>query len=272
MKVSILLNHFSFGLLLLFSSLVISSVGCLDNHKENLNLHVTQPHPGLPGFDWSSDPLEVSINETLLKSEMGMDTLDLVIEDLYTYLHTMNTGDSTDWKTHINHFPLHMFNDTSMLNKQFAQTKHWRENGFINRINKADIQFASNWIIEEKQMVAILGYNVDYYQDFLPNFEGNPAGMKFLLEDKFGRDNIQYNSYEEINELGDTILIRNWHANTYSTIFVLSPLDSLESLHFCFLPQGFNKADFSNKLMKSETMLGLLRQSREFKKSTTNEN
>ena len=267
MKIKNSLGQISFGTYIILLAIVLSSAGCNETASTTDNNTVFKPHPGVAGFDWGNDPLKVSINEAVLKTDMGRDTLDLIKEDLYTYFHTMNTGDSLDWETHLTHFPLHMFNDTAMLNKQFAETVHWRDKGFLNRMGKADIKYASNWIIEEDQMVAILGYNADFYLDFLPHFEGNPAGMRFLLEDKYGRDNIIFNSSEEVNALGDTISIRNWHADAYSTIFVLKPL---ESMHFTFLPQGFNKANFGADLMKSETMLDLMRLAREYKKSITN--
>ena len=53
-------------------------------------------------------------------------------------------------------------------------------------------------------MVAIVGSDIDYYMDFLPNFEGNPEGMRFVMGDKYGRDNITYNSYNEFDENGDS--------------------------------------------------------------------
>ena len=258
----------------IFICLIGISSGC-NNQNEGegtLNTKINADfisHPGVPGFDWANDPLEITINEEHLVSAIDRDTLDLIVKNLYTYFHTMNTGDSADWVTHLNHFPLHKYSDTAALNTQFAGISHWKEKGFLNRMGKSDIKFVSDWIYEEDQMVTIIGSDIDFYMDFLPNFEGNPEGMRFMMGDKYGNDNIQLNSYNEFDENGDSIQIRNWHAHAYSNIFAISTLDTL---HFSFLPVGFNKATFGTNLMESATMLSLLRLSREYDNNHNVEN
>lgn len=260
-------NSIFFLFALVFTTLALFCTGCADiSEEEIVENHTinTESSPSVPGFDWSNDPLKVGINDNLLNSKMGRDTLDGIAEDMYQYLHTMNTIDSSDWIIHLSHFPMHRYSDTSKLNKQFAGLSHWKEKGFANRVGNIDIQYASDWIFEEDQMVALIGHDIDFYQDFLPNFEGNPEGMKFMLEDKYGRGNCTYNSYTDIMGNGDSLLIRNWHAHAYTNTYVLCNLDSL---HFTFLPIGFQKAEFGAQMMDSETMLTLLRDHRElFKK------
>jgi hypothetical protein len=266
MKMSTLITQIKVGFVSVFIGLIVISSGCGDQHDGDtiIDSELTtefKSHPGVPGFDWVNDPLEVTINEKVLDSGIGRDTLDLIVKDLYSYFHTMNTGDSADWVTHLNHFPLHKYSDTATLNTQFAGTRHWKEKGFSNRMGKSEIKFVSKWIHEEDQMVAILGSDIDFYMDFLPHFEGNPDGMRFYLGDKYGSDKIKLNSYNEFDENGDSLQIRNWHAHTYSSLFVITTYDTL---HFSFLPVGFNKATFGANLMESNTMLSLLRQSREY--------
>jgi len=258
MKVNYIISQVNVRFVSIFICFICISTGCHNpTHTE------TPTHPGVPGFDWENDPLEVTINEAQLVSGIGSDTLDLIAKDMYTYFHTMNTGDSADWITHLTHFPVHKFSDTAMLNTQFAGITHWKEKGFINRMEKSDIKFVSDWIQEEDQMVAIIGSDIDFYMDFLPNFEGNPEGMRFVIGDKYGSENITYNAYNELDENGDSLQIRNWHAHAYSNLFAITTYDTL---HFSFLPVGFNKAAFGKDLMESSTMLSLLRQSREYDK------
>ena len=256
-------NSIFFSLLLIFTALTFFCTGCTDVSEKGTLEATTmngKSNPSVPGFDWSNDPLKVEINDNLLNSKMGRDTLDGIAEDMYQYLHTMNTIDSADWPIHLSHFPMHRYSDTSKLNTQFAGLSHWKEKGFANRVGNIDIQYASDWIFEEEQMVALIGHDIDFYQDFLPNFEGNPEGMKFMLEDKYGRGNCTYNSTTEIMNNGDSLLVRYWHAHAYTNTYVLCNLDSL---HFTFLPIGFQTADFGAEMMDSETMLTLLRNHRE---------
>jgi len=264
MKVNYMISQVNKRFVSIFICLILIATGC-----NNPNLTETPTHPGVPGFDWSNDPLEVTINEEHLVCGIDRDTLDLIAKDMHTYFHTMNTGDSADWDTHLSHFPLHKYSDTAILNTQFAGISHWKEKGFLNRMGKSDIKFVSDWIKEEDQMVAIVGSDIDFYMDFLPNFEGNPEGMRFVMGDNYGSDNITYNSYNEFDENGDSLQIRNWHAHAYSNLFVITTYDTL---HFSFLPVGFNKAAFGENLMESATMLSLLRQSREYDKNQPSQN
>ena len=256
MKVNYMISQVNIRFVSIFICLILIATGC-----NSPNLTATPIHPGVPGFDWANDPLEVTINEEYLVCGTDRDTLDLIAKDMRTYFHTMNTGDSVDWDTHLSHFPLHKYSDTAMLNLQFTGVSHWKEKGLLNRMGKSDIKFVSGFIHEEDQMVAIIGSDTDFYMDFLPHFEGNPEGMRFVMGDKYGRDNITYNSYNEFDENGDSLQIRNWHAHAYSNIFAISTYDSL---HFSFLPVGFNKAAFGTDMMESTTMLSLLRLSREY--------
>ncbi len=256
MKVNYLISQAKIRFASICMCLILIATGC-----NTPNVTEVSSHPGVPGFDWGNDPLEVTINEEQLVSGIERDTLDLIAKDMHTYFHTMNTGDSADWVTHLTHFPLHKFSDTALLNTQFKGISHWKEKGFINRMGKSDIKFVSGWIQEDDQMVAIIGSDVDFYMDFLPNFEGNPEGMRFVMGDKYGSENITYNSYNEFDENGDSLQIRNWHAHAYTNLFAISTYDTL---HFSFLPVGFNKAAFGTDLMESSTMLTLLRQSREY--------
>lgn len=257
-------NSVFLSIAVVFTSLMLFLTGCTDDSHEEKEVETQSipmgNHPSVPGFDWSNDPLKVEINDLSLNSKMGRDTLEQISEDMYIYMHTMNTGDSLDWLIHLNHFPMHRYSDTTELNRQFAGTSHWKKKGFANRVGNIDIKYASDWIFEKDQMVALIGHDIDFYQDFLPNFEGNPEGMKFILEDKYGRGNCTYNSHTEIMENGDSLLVRNWHAHTYTNTYVLCNLDSL---HFTFLPIGFQKAAFGAQMMESETMLTLLRDHRE---------
>jgi hypothetical protein len=226
-------------------------------------LSISESHPGLEGFDWLEDPLEVSLNFTEATQSISDDTLKVIADHLYEYFHGMNTGDSLDFLMYISHFPTHMFNDTAMFEQQYKSTAHWKEQGFLNRVENCKIDYVTPWVIEETQRVALIGFEIDYYMDFLPHFPGNPRGMENIVNDRYGRKANNYTEEYQFLESGDSALVRNWHTHTSTGMFVLCPLDSL---HFSFVPQDFNTAPFANEIMDPETSLQLLRLKRDFTK------
>jgi hypothetical protein len=233
--------------------------GCV-NSSPPVSEKFVESQPGIEGFDWANDPLNVSFDNENLNSSISDDTLGIIKNHLYEYFHGMNTGDSLDFLVHISHFPTHMFHDTAMFEQQYKSTVHWMEQGFLNRVENCKINYVSPWIIEESQRVALIGFDIDYHMDFLPHFPGNPKGMENVVNDRYGRNASKYTEEYLHYESGDSVLIRNWHTHTSTGMFVLSPLDSL---HFSFLPQDFNTAPFAHKLMDNETSLELLRLRRE---------
>ena len=68
------------------------------------------------------DPLKVTVDNVGLVSFMGQDSLDVVLEDLYTYFHFSNIG---EWDAMFEHFPGHRTADTAMLTVQKEMMDKW---------------------------------------------------------------------------------------------------------------------------------------------------
>lgn len=203
------------------------------------------------------DPLKVTVDNVGLVSFMGQDSMEVVLEDLYTYFHLSNIG---EWDAMFEHFPGHRTADTAMLTLQKEMMDKWFHKGLRNRAGGCHIRYVSPWVEEEDQRVALLGLDLNYYLDFFENFEGNPEGMRLTLQDQYGKEAIEYFEFDQI-ENGDTALIRQFEINANSSMYVLS---SLDSLHCMFLPPQISKSpQLAAEMMDNETMLELLRHKRE---------
>lgn len=203
------------------------------------------------------DPLSITVDNVGLKSFMSEDTLEIVLKDLYDYFHLSNIG---EWDAMFEHFPADRTADTAMLDMQKEMMDKWFHNGLRNRASGCHIRYASPWINEGDQKVALLGLELNYFLDFFENFEGNPEGMRLTLQDQYGKEAIEYLEFDQV-ENGDTSLIRQFEINATSSMFVLS---SLDSLHCRFLPPQISKAPkLAAEMMKNETMLELRRHKRE---------
>ena len=203
------------------------------------------------------DPLKVTVDNVGLVSFMGQDSMEVVLEDLYTYFHLSNIG---EWDAMFEHFPGHRTADTAMLTLQKEMMDKWFHKGLRNRAGGCHIRYVSPWVEEEDQRVALLGLDLNYYLDFFENFEGNPEGMRLTLQDQYGKEAIEYFEFDQI-ENGDTALIRQFEINANSSMYVLS---SLDSLHCMFLPPQISKSpQLAAEMMDNETMLQLLRHKRE---------
>lgn len=203
------------------------------------------------------DPLKVTVDNVGLVSFMGEDSMEVVLEDLYTYFHLSNIG---EWDAMFEHFPGHRTADTAMLTLQKEMMDKWFHKGLRNRAGGCHIRYVSPWVEEEDQRVALLGLDLNYYLDFFENFEGNPEGMRLTLQDQYGKEAIEYFEFDQI-ENGDTARIRQFEINANSSMYVLS---SLDSLHCMFLPPQISKSpQLAAEMMDNETMLQLLRHKRE---------
>lgn len=202
------------------------------------------------------DPLRVTVDNVGLQNFMGEDSLAAVLDDLYTYFHLSNIG---EWDAMFEHFPGHRTADTAMLTVQKEMMDKWFHNGLRNRAGGCHIRYASPWINEGDQQVALLGLDLNYFLDFFENFEGNPEGMRLTLQDQYGKDAIEYLSFDQVED-GDTSLVRQFEINAESAMYVLS---SNDSLHCMFLPPQISKSpQLAAEMMKQETMLELLRHKR----------
>ena len=123
------------------------------------------------------DPLSITIDKVGLANFMGDDSLAVVLDDLYTYFHLSNVG---EWDAMFEHFPGHRTADTAMLTVQKEMMDKWFHNGLRNRAGGCHIRYASPWVDEGDQQVALLGLDLNYFLDFFENFEGNPESEEHL--------------------------------------------------------------------------------------------
>lgn len=203
------------------------------------------------------DPLAITVDNHGLVSFMSADTLEVVLEDLYDYFHLSNIG---EWKLMFEHFPGHRTADTSMLRMQEEMMDKWFHNGLRNRAGGCHIRYASPWVDEGDQKVALIGLDLNYFLDFFENFEGNPEGMRLSLHDQYGKESVTYTEFDQVED-GDTAFIRQFEVNAPSSMYVLS---SNDSLHCMFLPPQISKSpQLAAEMMQNETMLELLRHKRE---------
>lgn len=236
-------------------------VGCED----------TQDVPGLPspsGLDTPAlrvpdlashpelDPLNITKDNVGLVSFVDPDSVDLVLEELYAYFHDQNIG---NWDGLFGRFPNHMYLDTVMMSEQRAMMDKWFFAGLRNRTGGVHLRYMSPWVEEEKQRVAVMGIDLNFFLDFFDNFEGNPEGMKLSLQDQYGKDALMYHEFDQI-EGSDTTHIRQWEVNAPTFMYALWAKDST----YCtFIPSVFDRAAFANQIMDPDTKLFLLRHKRE---------
>ena len=202
------------------------------------------------------DPLSITVDNVGLINFMGEDSLETVLEDLYSYFHLSNIG---EWDEMFKYFPGHRTSDTAMLAVQKEMMDKYFHNGLRNRAGGCHIRYASPWLDEGDQQVALLGLDLHYFLDFFENFEGNPEGMRLTLQDQYGKDAVEYLEFDQVQD-GDTAHICQFEVNAESSMYVLS---SKDSLHCTFLPPQISKSpQLAAEMMKQETMLELLRHKR----------
>lgn len=246
------------------SCLLIAFSSCGETKTEN-NLEPIGDHPGVSWFDWNNDPLVVKLSESF-ESSLSADTVKFITDDLYDYFHYMNMCDSVSFEKHIQHFPEYLSSDTAVMNFQRDGLIKWKGKGMINTVEFCEIDYISDWEISKDQHIAIIDCTMDFYQHFMPNFEGNPEGMKFVLGERFGKDAITYTEEYRKSEEGDSILVRNWRAHTDNSMFVMYE-NSSDSVHFNFLPEETVNLRTDSVRLPRGAMLNLLRDLRERNKN-----
>lgn len=249
-------------------SVALATVGCESSSPSNAEISVAgtyevqslgdvPPVPDLGKFP-DLDPLKVTQDHVGLVSFMSQDSLDQVAGDMYTYFHSSNVG---DWDNNFKHFPNHRNQDTAMLATMREMMEKWFHQGLRNRAGAAHIRYASPWVVEDDQRVALLGMDLTYYLDFFEHFEGNPEGMRFSLERTWGAETVTWNEFDQV-EQGDSMHIRQFEVNAETSMFVLAPKS--DSMLFTFLPPTIQSSPaLAADMMNNETMLTLLRHKRE---------
>ena len=98
------------------------------------------------------DPLKITMDNVGLVSFMASDSLDVVLDDLYSYFHLSNVG---EWDAMFAHFPSHRTADTAMLTMQKEMMDKWFHQGLRNRAGGCHIRYVSPWVEEEDQKLGV---------------------------------------------------------------------------------------------------------------------
>ena len=237
---------------LILLSIAFAFVGCdsgeapqaiVDNTK-NSNVDST-------GFDWSVDPLQVNIVQEGLVSNMPLVDLDTVKAHIYNYFHLQQTGDSADYVKHFDYYPT-MFDHEEAQKAAFVEaTMKWWNMGYRNLFEIVDINYASGWVKEEDQKVALIGFDLKFRTEFSEKYPSDPKRLIETLQRQMPKAEIEFIDEKPISSIV-----------AYDTkgLFVYTPLDSFD---FSFLSEEEGKQSGMDSIMLRDTRLNLLRDKRE---------
>ena len=211
-------------------------------------------------FDWSNDPLVVKIDYDNLQSDLDIDELEDIVADLYNYFHLQQTGDSADFHAHFHYFPKYYDNDTVFKPMLYTQTKSWWDKGYRNSVKEINVNFASEWIDENSQKVALVGFDIIYSLEFSEIFQGTPSSFELFIKNKMPDADVRYEEEYVTGANGKRELIRRVVADGNSGVFVFSDIDKFDPR---FMSLDIGKNPDTNKLLKWDTKIELLRAKKE---------
>ena len=183
----------------IISILLLSLGSCgetnVDSNSEEASL-TEEPQ----GFDWSVNPLTVSINEETLVSEMNRVDLDTISSHIYNYFHLQQTGDSADYVKHFDYYPS-IFDSDTMKNLYAETTVKWWNKGYRNVFEDVSINYASDWVYEEDQRVAIVGFDLVFRTEFTMEYPSDPKRLIETLQRQMPRAELDYIDEEPIRSI-----------------------------------------------------------------------
>lgn len=203
------------------------------------------------GFDWSINPLTVSTLDAELISNMPPVDLDTVKAHVYNYFHLQQTGDSADYVKHFDYYPV-MFDSNEAQKTAFVEaTLKWWNMGYRNIFEKVEINYASDWVYEEDQKVALIGFDMKFRTEFSEKYPSDPQRLIETLQRQMPQAEIEFIDEEPI---------RSIVAYDTKGLFVYTPLDSYD---FSFLSEEEGKRNSMDSIMLRDTRLNLLRDKRD---------
>ena len=229
-------------------SILIAFVSCGDATDESTIVE-TDTSVKAQGFDWSIDPLTVSIDEEGLVSEMNSVDLDTISSHIYNYFHLQQTGDSADYVKHFDYYPS-IFDSDTMKNLYAETTVKWWNKGYRNVFEDVSINYASDWVYEEDQRVAIVGFDLVFRTEFTMEYPSDPKRLIETLQRQMPRAELDYIDEEPI---------RSIVAYDVKGLFVYCDLDSYD---FAFISEDEGRGNALDSIMLSDTRLKLLRDKR----------
>ena len=176
--------------------------------------------------------------------------LDTVKSHIYNYFYLQQTGDSADYVKHFEYYPS-IFDEDTMKNALVNTIIKWWNMGYRNIFETVDINYASDWIVEEDQKVALFGFDLKFRTEFSEKYPSDPMILIEALQRQMPRAEIEF-----IDERP----IRSIVVYDKKGLFVYTPLDKYE---FTFLSEDEGRKNSMDTIMLRDTRLNLLRDKRE---------
>lgn len=171
---------------------------------------------------------------------------DDILKDLGSYFTAQNEG---DWDAILDFYPLHRSPmDSATRATTIEGMEMWWEKGLRNQTELADLLYASTPYRDDDQDVVLLNLDLIHRVIFI-DFEGNPSGMKGMVESNYGKGNAQFFSEE-----GDP-KVEYWEVRGDNRLWAVKEVDGD---HWCFLPANFNERG-GGQFMSVDAMTTLLR-------------
>jgi hypothetical protein len=177
---------------------------------------------------------------------LDQEVADHILEDLRKYFTAQNQG---DWEAILDFYPLYRSPmDSATRATTIDGMNTWWEKGLRNQTELADLLYASNIYRDGNQDVVLLNLDLVHRVIFI-DFEGNPSGMKGMVESNYGKGNAQF--FTE----GDNPKVEYWEVRGDNRLWAVKEVGGD---HWCFLPANFNERGGS-QFMTVDAMTTLLR-------------
>ena len=171
---------------------------------------------------------------------------DDILEDLGKYFTAQNEG---DWDAILDFYPLYRSPmDSATRASTIEGMNTWWEKGLRNQTELADLLYASTIYRDGNQDVVLLNLDLIHRVIFI-DFEGNPSGMKGMVESNYGKGNAQF-----FSEGGDP-KVEYWEVHGDNRLWAVKEVGGDQ---WCFLPANFNERGGGN-FMTVDAMTTLLR-------------
>lgn len=173
--------------------------------------------------------------------------LKAIQRDLTGYFATQNNG---DWAGTLGYYPLYRapMDSTARANTIKAMNDWW-EKGLRNQTEASDILYTSTKYRDGDQDVVLLNMDLIHRVIFIDFQDGNPQGMKGMVESSYGKGNTTFFT------LPGEPKIEYWEVRGDNRMWAVKSVDSET---WCFLPANFNERGGGN-FMTVDAMTTLLR-------------
>jgi len=173
--------------------------------------------------------------------------LEAITRDLEGYFSTQNNG---DWAGTLGYYPLYRAPMDSAARANTIQAMDdWWDKGLRNQTEAADMLYTSTMYRDGDQDVVLLNMDLIHRVIFIDFQDGNPQGMKGMVESSYGKGNATFLT------LPGEPKIEYWEVRGDNSMWAVKSVDSDT---WCFLPANFNERGGGN-FMTVDAMTALLR-------------